>query len=117
MVHSVIPITARLWSTKHYGGPASRVRRIVMRREYDFSQGTRSKHAGKRLRIVGDKRQRNGPDTAARIQRVIERDLKNRGDFNVVWSELDPAERERIRAAWLKKISMVLSRQATSGRV
>ena len=80
-----------------------------MRREYDFSQGTRGKHAGKRFRIVGDRRTRNGRDTATRIQRAIELDLKNRDDFNVVWSELDPAEREKIRAAWLKKINTVLS--------
>ena len=84
-----------------------------MRREYDFSQGVRGKHAGKRLRIAGDKRTRNGRDTAARIQRAIERDLKNRDDFNVVWNELSPAERETIRAAWLKKINTVLSRQLT----
>jgi len=64
---------------------------------------------GKRLRIVGDKSLRNGPDTAARIQRIIERDLKNRDDFNVVWNELDPAEREEIRATWLKKINAVLA--------
>ena len=80
-----------------------------MRREYDFSQGTGGKHVGKRLRIVGDKSLRNGPDTAARIQRIIERDLKNRDDFNVVWNELDPAEREEIRATWLKKINAVLA--------
>ena len=81
----------------------------MMRREYDFSKGKRGKHAGKRLRIVGDKSLPNGPDTAARIQRVIERDLKNRDDFNVIWNELDPLEREKIRAAWLKKIITVLA--------
>ena len=80
-----------------------------MRREYDFSQGKRGKHAGKRLRIVGDTDSRNGPETAARIQRIIERDLKSRGDFDVVWSELTPTEREDIRAAWQKKISTVLA--------
>jgi len=82
-----------------------------MRREYDFSQGTRGKHTGKRLRIVGDKSLGNGPDIAARIQRVIERDLRNRDHFNVIWNELDPAEREKIRAAWLRKISTVLAEQ------
>ena len=81
----------------------------MMRREYDFSKGTRGKHVGKRLRIVGDKSLPNGPDTAARIQRVIERDLKNRDDFNVIWNDLDPLEREKIRAAWLKKIITVLA--------
>ena len=65
-----------------------------MRREYDFSQGTRGKHAGKRLRIVGDKRRPDRPDTAARIQRVIERDLKSRDDFNAIWNELNQAEQE-----------------------
>jgi hypothetical protein len=82
-----------------------------MRREYDFSQGTRGKHAGRRLRIVGDSRSAKGQDTAGRIQQIIERDLKSREDFKVVWSELDQAERESIRAAWLKKINTVLANQ------
>ena len=82
-----------------------------MRREYDFSEGTRGKHAGKRFRIVGDTGSRNGPDTASRIQQVIERDLKSRKDFKVVWSELNQTEREKIRAAWLKKINTVLADQ------
>ncbi len=82
-----------------------------MRREYDFSNGTRGKHAGKRLRIVGDPRSGKGPDTAARIQQIIERDLKSREDFKVVWSELDQAERANIRAVWLEKINTVLSNQ------
>ena len=81
-----------------------------MRREYDFSQGTRGKHAGKRLRVVGD-RSDKGLDAAARIQQAIERDLKSREDFKVVWSKLNQAERESIRAAWLKKISTVLADQ------
>jgi hypothetical protein len=80
-----------------------------MRREYDFSKGTRGKHAGKRLRIVGDTRTDKGQGVAARIQQIIERDLKSREDFNVVWKELNQAERENIRATWLKKISTVLS--------
>lgn len=80
-----------------------------MHREYDFSQGVRGKHAKKRLRIVGDPLSAKGSDTAAKIQQIIERDLKSREDFNVVWSELNRAERESIRAAWLKKISAVLA--------
>lgn len=83
-----------------------------MRKEYDFSQGTRGKHAGKRVRVVGDMRSRNGPDTAARIQQTIERDLKSREDFKIIWSQLPSAEREKIRAAWLKKISSVLADQS-----
>jgi hypothetical protein len=82
-----------------------------MRREYDFSKGTRGKHAGKRLRIVGDRSLRSGPDTAVRIQQVMERDLKSRDDFTVVWGELDQTEREKIRASWLKKINTILARQ------
>ena len=82
-----------------------------MRKEYDFSKGTRGKHAGKRLRIVGDTRSDKGPDAAARIQQVIERDLKSRQDFKVVWSELNRSERESIRADWLKKIRTVLADQ------
>lgn len=84
-----------------------------MRREYDFSEGKRGKHAGKRLRIVGNTGSRDGPETAARIQQIIERDLKSREDFDVVWSELSPTERDDIRAAWLKKISTVLADQPT----
>ena len=80
-----------------------------MRREYDFSKGTRGKHAGKRIRIVGDAGARNGPDTAVRIQQIIERDLKSREDFKVVWSELDQTERANIRSTWLKKINTVLA--------
>jgi hypothetical protein len=80
-----------------------------MRREYDFSTGTRGKHVGKRVRIMGNKQSGNGPNTAARIQRIIERDLKSRADFSDVWSELDQAERKNIRAAWLKKINTVLT--------
>jgi hypothetical protein len=38
-----------------------------MRREYDFSQGTRGKHSGKRLRIVGDKRLGTGSNKAAKM--------------------------------------------------
>jgi hypothetical protein len=80
-----------------------------MRKEYDFSQGTRGKHAGKRLRIVGDNRTDKAEDAAAKIQKVIERDLKSREDFRELWSELNPVERENIRAAWLKKINTVLA--------
>lgn len=36
-----------------------------MRSEYDFSKGVRGKHAGKRLRIVGDRRIRNGTNGAS----------------------------------------------------
>jgi hypothetical protein len=66
------------------------------------------------LRIVGGTSLRNAPDTALRIQQDIERDLKSRDDFNVVWGELDQTEREKIRAAWLKKINMILARQPAS---
>lgn len=79
-----------------------------MRKEYDFSKGTRGKHAGKRLRILGDPLADNGQSAAARIQQVIERDLRNRADFKGVWKDLDPTEKENMRTAWLKKISAVL---------
>jgi hypothetical protein len=39
-----------------------------MRREYDFSQGTRGKHAGKRLRIVGDTSLSQEPDEVRTTQ-------------------------------------------------
>lgn len=80
-----------------------------MRREYDFGKGTRGKHAGKRLRIVGDARTAQGQTAAARIQQIIERDLKSREEFNVVWKELNQAEREDIRATWVKKINTLLT--------
>jgi hypothetical protein len=82
-----------------------------MRREYDFSQGTRGKHTGKRIRIVGDPLK--GNETAGKIQQIIERDLKSRKDFKAVWSELNRSEREHIRTAWLKKINTVLEDQST----
>src|SRR5713101_4748095 len=85
--------------------------RLTMRKDYDFSQGKRGKHAGKRLRVVGERGSRNGPGIAAKVQQIIERDLKSREDFDVVWRELSPTERENIRAAWLKKISTVLANQ------
>ena len=84
-----------------------------MRKEYDFRQGTRGKHEAKRLSVVGDPRSDKELGAAARIQQLIERDLKSRQDFKVVWSELDQAERESIRAAWLKKINMVLADRPT----
>lgn len=39
-----------------------------MRREYDFSQGTRGKHAGKRIRVVGDPSLHEGPGGASKAQ-------------------------------------------------
>ncbi len=83
-----------------------------MRKEYDFSQGTRGKHAKQKLRIVGDPTK--GRETAAKIQQIIERDLKSREDFSALWSELNQAERRSIRADWLKKINTVL-RQRSQG--
>ncbi len=80
-----------------------------MRREYDFSQGTRGKHVGKRINIAADTRTGNGKNAATRIQKIIERDLKSREDFKLVWRKLDQTEKENIRAAWLKKIGAVLA--------
>jgi hypothetical protein len=42
-----------------------------MRREYDFSQGTRGKHAGKRLRIVGDKRPPSSQHAATKMAKHL----------------------------------------------
>jgi hypothetical protein len=39
-----------------------------MRREYDFSKGTRGKHLGKRFRIVGDKSLQRGPGDVTKTQ-------------------------------------------------
>ena len=78
----------------------------AMRKEYDFSQGTRGKHAKQTLRIVGDPARIT--ETAVKIQQIIELDLKSREDFGSVWSELNQAERKIIRADWLKKITTVL---------
>jgi len=79
-----------------------------MRREYDFKNGTRGKHAEKRLRIVGD-RKHGDTDTAEKIQRLIERDIRSRDDFKAVWNDLNPAEREKIRSVWVRKINAVLA--------
>jgi hypothetical protein len=46
-----------------------------MRKEYDFSKGTRGKHVGKRIRIVGEKRSQDAPKMGAGTQ-VNARDLK-----------------------------------------
>ena len=47
-----------------------------MRKEYDFSKGTRGKHAGKLIRIVGEKRSHDRPKVVAETQHVNARDLK-----------------------------------------
>jgi hypothetical protein len=83
-----------------------------MRREYDFSIGIRGKHAGQRFRVVGDKRTPKNPsgELANKIQKAIERDIKNREGFNVLWDMLDKAERDEIRAAWLERIDDLLDK-------
>ena len=84
----------------------------VMRREYDFSKGTRGKHAGQRFRVVGDQQRRKNPsgELASKIQKAIERDIKNREGFSVLWDMLDKAERDEIRAAWLERIDDLLDK-------
>ncbi len=47
-----------------------------MRKEYDFGNGTRGKHAGKRMRIVGEKLGHDRPKIATRTQQVNASDLK-----------------------------------------
>jgi len=47
-----------------------------MRREYDFSQGIRGKHADKRIRIVGEKLSHDPPKTVAETQQDNARDEK-----------------------------------------
>ena len=47
-----------------------------MLKEYDFSQGTRGKPAGKRIQIVGDRKSLNKSKTADKIPKLIERDSK-----------------------------------------
>lgn len=83
-----------------------------MRREYDFSRGIRGKHAGQRLRIVGDPHPRLNPNgkLASKIQQAIERDLKTREGFNALWETLAQAERDEIRAAWLERIDDLLDK-------
>ena len=46
-----------------------------MRKEYDFRQGTRGKHASKRIRIVGENLSHDPPKTAAETQQDDARDL------------------------------------------
>jgi hypothetical protein len=83
-----------------------------MRREYDFSRGVRGKHAGQRFRIVGDKRKpkNQSGELANRIQKAIERDIKSREGFAVLWDTLDNVERDEIRAAWLERIDDLLDK-------
>ena len=83
-----------------------------MRREYDFSKGVRGKHAGQRFHIVGDKRKLKTPndELAGKIQKAIERDIKSREGFNVLWDMLDKSERDEIRAAWLERIDDLLDK-------
>lgn len=47
-----------------------------MRKEYDFSQGTRGKHASKLIRIVGEKLSRDPTKKATETQQDDGRDLK-----------------------------------------
>jgi hypothetical protein len=83
-----------------------------MRREYDFSRGVRGKHAGQRFRVVGDKgKPKNASgELANKIQKAIERDIKTRKGFNVLWDMLDKVERDEIRAAWLERIDDLLDK-------
>ena len=46
-----------------------------MQKEYDFSKGTRGKHASKRIRIVGEKLSHDLPKTVAETQEDDECDL------------------------------------------
>jgi hypothetical protein len=81
-----------------------------MRKEYDFSKGIRGKHAGQTLRVVGDSRRSKSSEgaVAGKIQKAIERDLKRREGFKVLWEALDKAERKDIRTAWLETIDELL---------
>src|SRR5882762_1985680 len=55
-----------------------------MRSEYDFSQGNRGQHAGKRLRIVGDKRSKNGSkDIATGTARIGNTLIGTAGEYYV----------------------------------
>ncbi|HZT57307.1 MAG TPA: hypothetical protein VFA21_01650 [Pyrinomonadaceae bacterium] len=83
-----------------------------MRKEYDFSEGVRGKHAGLSFRVVGDTRRNGkaGVAVANKIQKAIERDLKSRDGFKVFWNSLDKSEKEDIRAAWVEKINDLLEK-------
>ncbi|HYH84539.1 MAG TPA: hypothetical protein VEX60_03595 [Pyrinomonadaceae bacterium] len=83
-----------------------------MRKEYDFSKGVRGKHAGHSLRVVGDSRRRKDSEgaVASKIQKAIERDLKRREGFKVLWKALDEAEKKNIRTAWLETIDDLLEK-------
>jgi len=77
-----------------------------MRREYDFSKGTRGKHAGKRLRVVGDTRTEKGQSAAARIQQIIERDLKSREDFRLYGESWTRRKKKTFALPGLKRSAL-----------
>ena len=49
---------------------------VTMRKEYDFSKGTRGNHVGKRIRVVSKKRSRDRPRMVDETQPANSRDSK-----------------------------------------
>ena len=52
---------------------------VNMRKEYDFSKGMRGKHAGKRMRIVGENPCHDRPKISTGGSTSLQRDLKMAG--------------------------------------
>ena len=73
-----------------------------MLKEVDFSKGVRGTHAGK-VRIVGPVESLS--DTAARLRKSLESDLKKLG----VLDHLKAAEKKGLREAWDRKLEKALA--------
>lgn len=75
---------------------------MKMLKEVDFSNGVRGKHAGK-VRIVGPVESLS--DTAARLRKSLESDLKKLG----LLDNLETAEKKRLRESWDRKLEEALA--------
>lgn len=73
-----------------------------MLEEVDFSKGVRGTHSGK-VRIVGPVESLS--DTAAKLRRSLESDLKKLG----VLDKMDASERKNLRETWNRKLEKALA--------
>ncbi len=82
-----------------------------MRKEYDFSKAERGRYAGRSINVIGPTSEANSvaAKLASRIEKAIERDVKNRERFEDVWQQLNQKERAELRASWLEMIESVLN--------
>jgi hypothetical protein len=78
-----------------------------MRKEYDFSKAQRGRYSARSIKIVGATPEEESVSArlAAKIEQAIERDVKKQE----VWKQLNQAQREGLRTAWLKAIKTALN--------